>query len=66
MSKRLIHVEKFGSAVYATPTGFKLSSRGHVLPPSAVYSSLSKGEARKLRKASRAAGLPCHASAPRS
>ena len=56
---------KLFSNVYATPTGFRFGAKGKVKPASEVYSSLSKGEARKLRKAAYKAGMVKHAAMPR-
>lgn len=54
-----------GKNVIATPTGIKISARGKVTNMSAAYGSMSKGDARKLRKALRAAGHIQHAAASR-
>jgi hypothetical protein len=51
--------------VYATPKGFKLGSRGKVIHPCQLYGSVSKGDARRIRKAAYRAGLHGHAAAPR-
>lgn len=45
-----------GKALYATPTGIKITARGSVTPPSVVLGRLPKGEARRVRKAARAIG----------
>lgn len=47
--------------VYATPTGVKLGVRGKVIRPEGLVSELSKGPARRLRKALRRAGFAAHA-----
>lgn len=52
-------------AVYATPTGLKVTARGKVHDPGYIYGALPKGDARKLRKAARAAGFTRHAAARR-
>lgn len=62
--ERTRHVHLTGM-VYATPTGFKLGTRGAVVPPSVFYGSVSKSNARRVRKAARKAGFHAHASAPR-
>ncbi len=57
----------FGSlAIYVTPTGLKTNARGKVQPTSSVLGTLSKGEARRLRKTLRKSGFPNHASSPRA
>lgn len=58
-------IVKLFSNVYATPTGFRFGAKGKVTPASEVYSSLSKGEARRLRKAAYKAGMIKHAAMPR-
>jgi hypothetical protein len=52
--------------VYATPTGLKWGPKGRVLPIGEALSVLSKGEARKVRKALRKAGRKDFAGASRS
>lgn len=54
-----------GRNLYATPTGFKLTYRGTVIPASALYGTLDKGQARRVRKAVRSLGRIDLASAPR-
>lgn len=51
---------------YATKTGVAGGSRSPVYPPGEMFGSMLKGEARRLRKALRAAGFAGHAAAPRS
>ncbi len=55
-----------GGVVYATPKGLKVSTRGKVQEPGAVYGSLTKGEARQLRKSLHRMGYVGHASRPRN
>jgi hypothetical protein len=50
---------------YATPTGLKIGAKGKVMPVSNVLAAMDKGEARRLRKALRAAGETAKAAAPR-
>lgn len=58
-------VKLFGKQVYGTPNGIRVGSKGHVIAPSFVFGKLNKGNARKLRKALRAAGFNGHAAQPR-
>lgn len=57
--------EVLGKTLYATPTGLKLTARGKVEPAGAVFAKLSKGEARKVRKALHRAGKVAMAAEPR-
>ena len=54
---------KIRDNVYVTPTGFKVTSRGKVVPKSAFLQSLPKSERRKIRKECFRAGYYEHASA---
>ncbi len=54
-----------GKQVWVTPTGFKLGSKGKVTPTGEFLGSLSKGEARKLRKEMFKMGQKSKASAKR-
>lgn len=54
------------SIVYGTTTGLRVGSRGSVRPAGIVYGMLSKGEARRLRKALHRAGLRRLAASPRT
>lgn len=55
-----------GRKVYATPCGLKITTRGKVASPAKVLGSLSKGEARRLRKNCYRLGLRYHAAAERT
>lgn len=50
---------------YPSSKGIAKTSRGKAEPAGSIYSTLSKGEARKLRKALRAEGYISLASAKR-
>jgi hypothetical protein len=54
-----------GKSVYLTPTGLKVTARGKVTPVGRFLGALSKGEARRARKALRKAGRKAWAGAPR-
>ena len=54
-----------GKPLYATSTGIKLTARGKVTPATVFLSSLSKGEARRIRKTLRRTGYAGHAGAKR-
>lgn len=54
-----------GNGWFATPTGVKHTARGKVAAPGLAFGRMTKGEARKLRKALRRAGFARHAAAPR-
>lgn len=54
-----------GTGFYATPTGFKKGTAGRVNAPGFVYAGMSRGDARRLRKAAHAAGFVNHAAASR-
>lgn len=55
-----------GKTVYVAKTGLRLGSKGKVTSPSAMFAKMTKGEARKLRKALRAAGAAKFAAMPRA
>lgn len=65
LAKNVVKVQVNSGSYWATPTGVKVAAKGKVLDAGMVYSSLSKGDARKLRKALRAAGKPALAGARR-
>lgn len=50
---------------YANQAGVKVSSKGKAVNPGLVLATLTKGEARQLRKGLRKAGYSYYASAPR-
>ncbi len=54
-----------GASITLTPTGFKTSSKGKVIPPSTLLASVSKGTARRIRKEARRHGFIRHAGAKR-
>lgn len=60
---RLIQLN--GNTYYAAATGLKIGYRGKVQPTGNALAALPKGDARKLRKAARAAGRYDIAGAPR-
>ena len=54
-----------GKTTFITPTGFKLGSKGKVVPAGNFLGTLTKSEARKLRKTAHANGFKQHAAAVR-
>jgi len=53
------------TSIYLAPTGLKMGAAGKVQNPTPVLQSLSKGDARRLRKTLRKAGRPEYAAAVR-
>ena len=56
---------KVRDGYYATPTGVQIGCKGRVAPAGEVFTRIGKSDARRLRKALRAAGFAGHASAAR-
>jgi len=62
---RQVAVRFHNTNVFITPTGVRFSSKGRVLDTSTALGTLSKGQARILRKALRASGYAGRAGMPR-